>query len=145
MLGMSGKEKESHVGRLTKKEVEKFAEVLVDPVNEFVFRLDRVALKKSSNNEVYEHMRKIFYEELTKMDFIKIKEKNNFKDKGKVKGYKKLDTSITRLRINFSTLKSGWCNLYSHIKRGSGLASSNEPLWFKDMDRFLVRLTPKSD
>ena len=142
---MSGKEKESHVGRLTKKEVEKFAEVLVDPVNEFVFRLDRVALKKSSNNEVYEHMRKIFYEELTKMDFIKIKEKNNFKDKGKVKGYKKLDTSIVRLRIKFNSLKSGWCNLYSHIKRGSGLASTNEPLWFKDMDPFLVRLMSKSD
>ena len=125
--------------------MEKFAEVLVDPVDGFAFRLDRVALKKSSNNKVYEHMRKIFYEELTKKDFIEMNEKNNFKDKGKVKGYKKLDTSITRLRINFSTLKSGWCNLYSHIKRGSGLASSNEPLWFKDMDPFLVRLMSKSD
>ena len=40
--------------------VEKFAEVLVEPVNGFAFRLDRVALKKSSNNEVYEHMRKSF-------------------------------------------------------------------------------------
>ena len=117
--------------------MEKFAEVLVDPVNGFAFRLDRVALKKSSNNEVYE--------ELTKKNFIEINEKNDFKDKGKVKGYKKLDTSITRLRINFSSLKSGWCNLYSHIKRGSGLASSNEPLWFKDMDPFLVRLMSKSD
>ena len=125
--------------------MEKFAEVLVDPVDGFAFRLDRVALKKSSNNKVYEHMRKIFYEELTKKDFIEMNEKNNFKDKGKVKGYKKLDTSITRLRINFSSLKSGWCNLYSHIKRGSGLASSNEPLWFKDMDPFLVRLMSKSD
>ena len=125
--------------------MEKFAEVLVDPADGFAFRLDRVALKKSSNNKVYEHMRKIFYEEVTKKDFIEMNEKNNFKDKGKVKGYEKLDTSITRLRINFSTLKSGWCNLYSHIKRGSGLASSNEPLWFKDMDPFLVRLMSKSD
>ena len=107
---MFGKEKESHVRRQTKKESEKFAEVLVDPVNGFAFRLDRVALKKSSNNEVYEHMRKIFYEELTKKDFIEINEKNNFKDKEKVKGYKKLDTSITRLRIKFNSLKSGWYN-----------------------------------
>ena len=105
--------------------MEKFAEVLVDPVNGFAFRLDRVALKKSSNNEVYEHMRKIFYEELTKKDFIEINEKNNFKDKEKVKGYKKLDTSITRLRIKFNSLKSGWYNWYPHIKRGSGLASSS--------------------
>ena len=107
---MFGKEKESHVRRQTKKESEKFAEVLVDPVNGFAFRLDRVALKKSSNNEVYEHMRKIFYEELTIKDFIEINEKNNFKDKEKVKGYKKLDTSITRLRIKFNSLKSGWYN-----------------------------------
>ena len=90
--------------------MEKFPEVLVDPVNGFAFRLDRVALKKSSNNEVYEHMRKILYEELTKKDFIEINEKNNFKDKGKVKGYKELDTSIARLRIKFNSLKSGWCN-----------------------------------
>ena len=107
---MFGKEKESHVRRQTKKESEKFAEVLVDPVDGFAFRLDRVALKKSSNNEVYEHMRKIFYEELTIKDFIEINEKNNFKDKEKVKGYKKLDTSITRLRIKFNSLKSGWYN-----------------------------------
>ena len=107
---MFGKEKESHVRRQTKKESEKFAEVLVDPVNGFAFRLDRVALKKSSNNEVYEHMRKIFYEELTIKDFIEINEKNNFKDKERVKGYKKLDTSITRLRIKFNSLKSGWYN-----------------------------------
>ena len=107
---MFGKEKESHVRRQTKKESEKFAEVLVDLVNGFAFRLDRVALKKSSNNEVYEHMRKIFYEELTIKDFIEINEKSNFKDKEKVKGYKKLDTSITRLRIKFNSLKSGWYN-----------------------------------
>ena len=124
--------------------MEKFTEVLVDPVNWFAFRVDRVALKKSSNNEVYEH-RKNFYEELTKKDCIEINEKNNFKDKEKVKGYKKLDTSIARLCIKFNSLKPGWRNLYSHIKRGSSLASSSEPFWFGDMDPFLVRIMPKSD
>ena len=45
--------------------------------------------------------------------------------------------SITRLRNKFKLLKSKWCKLHSHIKRGSGLARSNEPLWFKHME-FLV-------
>ena len=81
-------------------------------------------------------MRKIFYEELTKKYFIEINENNNFKDKGKVKGYKELDIPLQT---------SEWRNLYSHIKRGSGLASSNEALWFMDMDPFLVRLMLKSD
>ena len=75
---MSGKEKESHVRRQTKKGVEKFAEVLSDPVIWFAFCLDRLALKKLSNKEVYEHTRKIFYEELRKKEFIEINEKNNF-------------------------------------------------------------------
>ena len=47
---MAGKEKESHVRRWTKEKVEKFAEVLTDPVNGFAFCLDRLASKKS--NEV---------------------------------------------------------------------------------------------
>ena len=33
---MAGKEKENHLRRWTKEEVEKFAEVLADPVNGFV-------------------------------------------------------------------------------------------------------------
>ena len=71
---------------------------LSNPVNGFVFCLDKLALKKSSNNEVYEHIKKSFDEELAKKEFIEINEKSNVKDKGKVKDYKKLDTSITRLR-----------------------------------------------
>ena len=47
-----------------------------------------------------------FDEALEKKEFIEINEKNNSKDKGKVKDYKKLDTSITRLRSKFKSLKS---------------------------------------
>ena len=120
--------------RWTKEEVEKFSEVLADPVNGFVFCLDRLALKKSSNNEVYEHINKSFDEELAKEEFIEINEKNNFKDKRNVKDYKKLDTSITKPGNKFKSLKSEWCKLHSRIKRGSGLAPSHKVLWFKHMD-----------
>ena len=100
---MAGKGKESHVRRWTKEEMENFADVLADPVYGFAFCLDRLALKKSSNNEVYEYKKKSFNsdEELAKNEFIEINEKNNFKDKGKAKNYKKLDTSITRLCNKF--------------------------------------------
>ena len=50
--------------------------------------VDILALKKSSNNEVYEHIKKSFDEELAKKEFIEINEENNFKDKGNVKDFK---------------------------------------------------------
>ena len=131
---MAGKEKESHVRRWTKEEEVKSVEVLADLINGFAFCLDRLALEKSSNDELYEHIKKNFDKALEKKEFIEINEKNNFKDKGKVKDYKKLDTSITRIRSKFKSLKSDWCKLHSRIKRGSGLAPSNKPLWFKHMD-----------
>ena len=105
---MAGKEKESHVRRWTKEEEVKSVEVLADLINGFAFCLDRLALKKSSNDELYEHIKKNFDEALEKKEFIEINEKNNFKDKGKVKDYKKLDTSITRIRSKFKSLKSDW-------------------------------------
>ena len=61
-------------------------------------------------------------EEFAKKEFIKINKKNKFKEKGKVKDYKKLNMSITRLRNKFKSLKSEWCKLDSRIKLGSGLA-----------------------
>ena len=63
---MAGKEKENHVRRWAKEEEVKFAEVLVDLNNGFAFCLDRLALKKSSNDEVYEHIKKSSDEELEK-------------------------------------------------------------------------------
>ena len=65
---------------------------------------------------------------------MEINEKKNFKGKWKINGYKKLDTSITRLCNKFKLLKSDWCKLHSRIKRGSGLVPSNEPLRFKHID-----------
>ena len=131
---MPGKKEDKNVKRWTKEEVEKFAEVLADPANGFAFALDKLALKKSSNNELYEHIKKSFDEQLSKKEFIELNEKNNFLEKGKVMSYSKLDTSIARLRNKFKLLKSEWCKLHSRIKRGSGLAPTKEPLWFKHMD-----------
>ena len=122
---MAGKVKESHVRRWTEEEVEKFTEALDDPVNEFAFCLNRPAQKISSNNEIYEHIKKSFDEKLARKEFIEINEKNKFKNKGKVKDCKKLDMSIKRLRNKFKSLKSVWWKLHSQIKRGRDLTPSN--------------------
>ena len=55
-----GKRSRSHVRRWTKEEVKKFSEVLADPVNGFVFCMNRPVLEKLSNSEVYEHIKKSF-------------------------------------------------------------------------------------
>ena len=89
---MAPKKRECHVSRWTKQEVEKFDKALANHVNGFAFCLDRIALKKLSNNNVLDHRKKSFDEE-----FLEVNSKSNLKDKGNVKDYKKLDTSTTRL------------------------------------------------
>ena len=71
----------------------KFPQVLVDPANGFVFCLEKIALKQLSNNEVYEHVKKTFDEELAKKELIEINKKDDFIDKGKMIAHKKLDTA----------------------------------------------------
>lgn len=121
--------------RWTKDEVELFAQVLADPTDGFAHAIDKLALKKSANNEVYEHLQAEFRKQLEKDDFVKVNELN-FIDKktGKKIPHKKLDISISRLRNKFKMLKSEWTNLNSRIKHGSGLAASDEPAWFKHID-----------
>ena len=42
--------------RCTKKEIEKFSEVLADLIKNYGAFLEKLAFKKSSNNEVFEHI-----------------------------------------------------------------------------------------
>ena len=62
---MTGKDKERE-----KKKWKSLLRFLADTVNGFAFCLDRLALKKSSNSDVYEHIKKSFDEELATEEFI---------------------------------------------------------------------------
>ena len=91
-----------------KEVVKKFAEILANSVKGFAFCFYRLSLKKLSNNKIYKHVKKGFGEELAKKKkkkkkrkIIEINKENNFNDRRKVRDYKKLDTSITRLRNKF--------------------------------------------
>ena len=63
-----GKCKESQ-RRWTKEEIEKFSEILADPTNNYAASLEKLALKKSSNNELFEHIKNTFDEELNYREF----------------------------------------------------------------------------
>ena len=55
--------------RWTDVELDAYADVLADPENSFAAILDKLALKKSSNNEVFEHIQKELAAEMETEDF----------------------------------------------------------------------------
>ena len=115
-------------GRWTKEEVEKFAEIQSEPSNNYVVTLGRLPLKKSSNNEVSECVKKSFDEALQDSGFIESNERNNFMNKNNtVKSSKNIETSIEKLRIKFKSFKREWSKIQRRIKNSSGLASDKEP------------------
>ena len=77
--------------RWTKEEVEKFQEILSEPSNKYSVALEKLALKKSSNNKVFECVKKSFDDALQDSGFTESNERNNFMDKDKtVKPYKNI-------------------------------------------------------
>ena len=100
-----GKKNKDCAGGWTKEEVEKFAEILSEPSNNYVVTLEKLALKKSSNNEVSECVKKSFDEALEDSGFIEPNERNNFTNKDNtVKSSKHIETSVEKLRIKFKSL-----------------------------------------
>ena len=53
----------------TDVELDAYADALADPKNSFAATLDKLALKKSCNNEVFEHMQKELAAETETEDF----------------------------------------------------------------------------
>ena len=50
--------------RWTENELDLFAEVLVDPESNFAIPLEKLALKQSANNEIFEHIKSTFEMEM---------------------------------------------------------------------------------
>ena len=120
--------------RWTKKEIEKFSETLADPTCNYAAFLEKLALKKSSNNELFEHIKNIFDEELNDREFKLMNIKKNFTKDGHPIPHKTLDTLIERLRNKYKALKQEWSKIITRMKSGSGLSLEKEPVWFKRLD-----------
>ena len=128
-----GKCKESQKRRM-KEEKEKFSEILADPINNYAASLEKLVLKKSSSNELFEHIKNTFDEELNDREFKLMNNDKNFTKDGHPIPLKTLDTLIERLRNKYKVLKQEWSKIITRIKKGSGLSPEKEPLRFKDLD-----------
>ena len=60
-------------GRWPKEEIEKFSDILADPTNNYAASLEKLTLKKTSSNELFEHIKNTFDEELNDGEFKLIK------------------------------------------------------------------------
>ena len=52
-----------------KEDIDKFSEILADPANNYGASLEKLALKKLLNNELFEHIKNTFDEELNDREF----------------------------------------------------------------------------
>ena len=111
--------------RSTDTELNTYADVLADPENCFAATLDKLALNKSSNNEVFEHIQKHFVSEMETEDF---QTRNAELFKGSPT---KFDTSIDKLRQKYKWFKMEWSNKTNRAKNGSGLDPDKEPHWYQ--------------
>ena len=73
-----------------------FADVLVEPEKNFAFTLEKLALRNSWNNEVFEYNQRDLFTKMEEEDF-KIRDANNF-----IGRVTKLDVSIEKLDKNIS-------------------------------------------
>ena len=87
-----------------------------------------------SNNELFEHSKNIFDEELNDPEFKLMNIEKNFTKDGYPIPYKTLDTSIERLRNKYKALKQEWSKIIMCVKSGSSLSLEKETVWFKHLD-----------
>ena len=120
--------------RWTKEEIEKFSEILVDPTNNYAASLEELALKKSSNNQLFEDIKNNLDEELNDCKFKFMNIEKNFTKDGHPILHKTLDTLIERLRNKYKALKQEWSKLTTRIKSGSDLSPQKKSVWFKHLD-----------
>ena len=123
-------EKRKNSRRWTSDEIALFAEILVDDDN-FLTTLEELALKCSSNDEVFHHIKTIFDKELNADHFVSVNNKNFQDKKREIREHKKLDTSIPKLRTQLKNLKTERRKMTDRCKAGSVLAPEDEPDWYK--------------
>ena len=109
----------------TDVELDAYADVLADPENSFATTLEKLALKKSSNNEVFEYIQKELAAEMQAEDF---QSRNNDYFKSTPT---RLDISIEKLQQKYKQFKTEWTNKTNRLKNGSELDPEKEPHWYQ--------------
>ena len=115
----------------TDNELEEFAKVLADDENAFAVLLEKRALKKFANNEVFSQTKIAFGRALRDPDLKKKNEQLHFKQKDdKILEYSILDTREKKLRKKYANLKASWNKISDKAKNESSLSPIREPKWF---------------
>ena len=127
---MAEKRKERARERVwTETELKYLAFVLADEADNFSFRLDTLALKKSSDNELFEEISKVFESSLSSQEFKEQNEHERRKSKRK-RNDTPLDITAGRLRVKYKWLRNQWRKFTDRVKKGSGKAPIEAPEWF---------------
>ena len=129
---MTNKNKEAkNERRWTKTELNTYADVLADPESCFAATLDKLALKKSSNNEVFECIQIELVSEMEAEDF---QTRNSEHFKGRPT---KLNTSIEKLRTKYKWFKQEWSNKTTRAKN----VERSKETELNDIDREIMETT----
>ena len=103
-----------------------FFNILVDSEINFYNALETKALKKSSNKEVFEALKKEFRATLLDNDFLE--DNRKLIPEGTQAD---LDTSIEKLRNKYNNIKNNWRKNFVRARTGSGLDVKKDQSGFK--------------
>ena len=115
----------------TKEEIELFARVIADPCADYINTLEKKALKKEANADVFESILADFQRELEDENFIYENERKNFLDKNEASlPYEPLELSVAALQFKYKKLKAKWTSITCDARGGSGLKEVAEGGWY---------------
>ena len=115
----------------TKEEIELFARVIADPCADYINTLEKKALKKEANAEVFESVLADFQRELEDENFSYENERNDFLDKnGASLPYEPLELSVAALQFKYKKFKAKWTSMTCDARGGSGLKGTADEGWY---------------
>ena len=114
----------------TETKLEYFAIVLADEKNEFGYKLDTLALKKTANKGVFEEIKVALNELMSSEEFKEENEREHNTSKSR-KDLTPLRIDVEKLRIKFKWMKDQWRRYSDRIKKGSGKSPIQEPEWYR--------------
>ena len=141
MSDFQAHDKATRCRKWTDEEVEVYAIILGDSEHSFALNLEKLAMKKRSNKEMFLHIKKYLDKSFKSEEFIARNESNNFKAKdGHVIDYEPVDTSVIKLRKKYTNLKTEWRKLNEKIKAGCHILPSRLPKWFHHLNEIFVKI-----
>ena len=129
---MSEKDNKNKGRNWTNEETLLFVEILIDEELNSVDYLERRALKRSANEEVYKEILQLFQEEMNKEEFLQC----NAKKFGKGK-FELLQVDTKKRQAKYNAIKGKWCEIKDQSRKGSGLAPKCNPEWYEKIDSIL--------